>query len=149
MDGVRVFLRARGGEGEPAVFVHGHPTSSEDWVPFLEGTAGSVLAPDLHGWGRSERPGRDRLDTTMSGLSSFFGRFLDVAGVDGYSLVCHDWGVIGLIAAQAHPERLRRLVLVNVVPLLPGYRWHWIARCAWRRGSCASPNVDKQSPPAT
>jgi pimeloyl-ACP methyl ester carboxylesterase len=43
----------------------------------------------------------------------------------------HDWGVVGLAFAQAHPERVDRLVLINTVPLLPGYRWHRIAR-VWR-----------------
>ena len=34
--GVRTFLRRTGGEGPPTVFVHGNPTHSEDWMPFLE-----------------------------------------------------------------------------------------------------------------
>jgi len=46
-------------------------------------------------------------------------------------LVVHDWGVVGLAWAQRFPERVERLVVVNAVPLLPGYRWHRIAR-AWR-----------------
>jgi pimeloyl-ACP methyl ester carboxylesterase len=43
----------------------------------------------------------------------------------------HDWGAVGLIPAQDEPERVRRLVIVNAVPLLPGYRWHRTAR-VWR-----------------
>ena len=133
VDGVRVFVRSTPGEGEPTVFVHGHPTSSADWLPFMERLQGPAIAPDLPGWGRSERPGPSRLDTSMLGLGAFFERFLEAAAIGSYRLVCHDWGVVSLIAAQAHPERLGGLVVINGVPLLPGYRWHWIARYAWRR----------------
>ena len=59
-------------------------------------------------------------------------RFLDALAIEEHSLVVTDWGVVALIAAQRRPERLRRLVLINAVPLLPGYRWHWVARL-WRR----------------
>ena len=52
--------------------------------------------------------------------------------IDEYSLVVHDWGVVGLIAALRRPQQVRRLVVINAVPLLPGYRWHWVARCVWR-----------------
>jgi pimeloyl-ACP methyl ester carboxylesterase len=130
VDGVRTFYRRVGGEGPPAVFLHGHPTHSEDWLPFLERIGGPALAPDLPGWGFSERP--EGFDYSMHGLARFVGRFLDSLEVDECSLVLHDWGVVGLIEAQRRPARVRRLVLMNTVPLLPGYRWHWVARYLWR-----------------
>jgi pimeloyl-ACP methyl ester carboxylesterase len=133
VDGVRTFYRHVAGEGAPVLFVHGNPTHSEDWVPFLERIEGPALALDLPGWGYSERPGTDRFDHSMTGLGAFVGRFLDALDVDRYSLVVHDWGAVGLIAAQQHPERVTRLVVINAVPLLPGYRWHWVARWFWRR----------------
>jgi pimeloyl-ACP methyl ester carboxylesterase len=46
-------------------------------------------------------------------------------------LVMHDWGVVGLAFAQRAPERIERIVAIDTVPLLPGYRWHPIAR-VWR-----------------
>jgi pimeloyl-ACP methyl ester carboxylesterase len=133
VDGIRVFGRRVGGDGVPTVFAHGHPTDSRDWLPFMERLAGPSLAFDMPGWGRSERPGRDRLETSMAGLAGFFARCLEEAGVTEHKLVCHDWGSISLIAAQAAPERVRALVVINAVPLLPGYRWHWLARWFWRR----------------
>lgn len=57
--------------------------------------------------------------------------FLDERGLDEVNLVVHDWGAVGLAWAQAQPERVRRLVVINSVPLLPGYRWHRTARI-WR-----------------
>jgi pimeloyl-ACP methyl ester carboxylesterase len=41
-----------------------------------------------------------------------------------------------LIGAQRRPELIERLVVINSVPLLPGYRWHWIAQLWRRRPSC-------------
>ena len=38
----------------PALYVHGNPTNSDDWLPFLERTGG--IAPDLPGFGRSGKP---------------------------------------------------------------------------------------------
>jgi pimeloyl-ACP methyl ester carboxylesterase len=117
---------AEGGE-PPVLYLHGVPTSSDDWVPFLERTGG--LAPDLPGFGRSGKRGDG--DFTMAGYDRFVEDFLDVAGAERVRLVMHDWGVVGLLWAQRFPERVERLVLVNAVPLLPGYRWHRFAR-AWR-----------------
>ena len=42
-------------------------------------------------------------------------------------------GVVGLVAAQRRPRPVRRLVVINAVPLAAGYRWHWVARYCWRR----------------
>jgi pimeloyl-ACP methyl ester carboxylesterase len=133
VDGVGICVREVGGDGPPVVFAHGSPTDSRDWLPFLERIGRPALAFDLPGWGRSDRPPTGELNYSMHGLARFFGRCLDRLGVDHYSLVAHDWGVVGLLDAIEHPERLERLVSFNVVPPLPGYRWHWIARYAWRR----------------
>lgn len=131
VDGVSAFFRRVHGDGPPVVFVHGNPTHSEDWQPFLERMPGPALAFDLPGWGRSGRPSPSDFDYSMGGLARFTRRFLQRMAVDDYSLVVHDWGAVALIAAQEEPERVRRLAVVNAVPLLPGYRWHRTAR-AWR-----------------
>ena len=130
VDGVRTFYRRVAGSGPPTVFVHGHPTHSEDWLPFLERLDGPAIALDLPGWGYSERPAG--FDYSMDGLARFVGRALDRLEIDECSLVVHDWGSVALIEAQRRPERVRRLVVINAVPLLPGYRWHWVARYLWR-----------------
>lgn len=131
VDGVSTFFRRVAGDGPPTVFVHGNPTNSEDWRPFLERVQGPALAFDLPGWGRSARPSPAEFDYSMDGLARFTSRFLQRMAVDRYSLVIHDWGTVGLIAAQEEPARVRRLVIINAVALLPGYRWHRTA-WAWR-----------------
>jgi pimeloyl-ACP methyl ester carboxylesterase len=131
VDGVSTFFRRIPGEGTPAVFVHGNPTHSEDWQPFLERMTGPALAFDLPGWGRSAKPSVAEFDYSMGALARFVLRFLQRMAVEEYSLMVHDWGGLALIAAQDEPERVQRLVLANAVPLLPGYRWHRLARI-WR-----------------
>ncbi len=131
VDGVSTFFRRVAGEGAPVLFVHGNPTNSGDWLPFLERLERPALALDLPGWGRSERPAPADFDYSMRGLARFVTRFLSRMDIDEYSLVVHDWGAVALIGAQEEPDRVRRLAIVNAVPLLPGYRWHRTARI-WR-----------------
>ncbi len=131
VDGVSTFFRRVQGDGPPAVFVHGNPTHSEDWQPFLEWMEGPALAFDMPGWGRSDHPPAPAFDYSMDGLARFVNRFLQRMAVEDHSLVVHDWGGVALIGAQEHPERIRRLVIINTVALLPGYRWHRTARI-WR-----------------
>ena len=122
-----LFWRSAEGDEPPVLYLHGVPTSSDDWIPFLRRTGG--IAPDLFGFGRSSK--RGDLDFTMPGYDRFVEVFLDHVEAERVRLVVHDWGVVGLLWAQRQPERVDRLVVINAVPLLPGYRWHRVAR-AWR-----------------
>jgi pimeloyl-ACP methyl ester carboxylesterase len=67
----------------------------------------------------------------MAEYDAFIERFLELAGVTRVSLVAHDWGAVGLVFAQRRPELIERLVLINAVTFLPGYRWHRTAKI-WR-----------------
>jgi len=109
------------------LYLHGVPTCSDEWPAFLERTGG--LAPDLPGFGRTGKAAE--LDYTIEGYADFIERFLGEVGVERVSLLVHDWGSVGLAFAQRHPERIARLVVINAVPFLPGYRWHRTARL-WR-----------------
>jgi pimeloyl-ACP methyl ester carboxylesterase len=131
LDGLPVFWREApapaGVASAPALYLHGVPNNSDDWVSFLERTGG--LAPDLPGFGRSGKPGS--LSYTIGEYDGFIERFLEQRELERVSLVVHDWGAVGLAYAQRHPERIERLVIINAVPFLAGYRWHRIARI-WR-----------------
>ena len=126
--GVPLVSRSAPSSTPPVPYLHGVPTSSDDWLAVLARTGG--LAPDLPGFGRSGK--RGDWDYSIAGYDRFLEAFLDHLDVERFSLVAHDWGAVGLALAQRMPERMERLVIVNCVPLLPGYRWHWIAR-VWRR----------------
>jgi pimeloyl-ACP methyl ester carboxylesterase len=123
--GLAVHWRAAG--DAPVLYVHGVPTASWDWEPFLSRSGG--VAPDLPGFGRSAKPAE--FDYSIAGYDRFVEAFAAQAGLERLSLVLHDWGVAALAFAQRFPERIERLVLFTSVPLLPGYRWHRIAR-GWR-----------------
>lgn len=123
-----VFWRSAPTSGVPTLYVHGVPTNSDDWVPFLERAGG--VAPDLPGFGRTGKRGDG--DFTMEGYDRFIEDFLELIGLDGpINLVVHDWGVVGLLWAMRFPERIHRLVVMDTVPIGQVYRWHWIAR-VWR-----------------
>ncbi len=131
LDGIKVFYRHVAGEGTPVVYCHGNPTHGEEWLPLLE-RGGPAIAIDMPGWGRSDRPDPARFDYSMYGLSAFLERCLEELGVERRKLVVHDWGALALIGAQRRPELVEKLVVINAVPLLSGYRWHWVAQL-WRR----------------
>jgi pimeloyl-ACP methyl ester carboxylesterase len=124
--GAPVFYRTAPSPGAaPPLYLHGVPTSSDDWTSLLERTGG--IAPDLIGFGRSGKAGH--LDYTLGGLTEFLERFLADLAVDRIRLVAHDWGAgVGLLFAQRHPERVERLVLCDPLPLTDEYEWHRLAR---------------------
>ena len=112
----------------PVLYVHGVPNGAAMWEPFLARTGG--IAVDLPGFGSSGK--RGDLDASFRALGDFVGTFADHLGLERLRLCVHDWGAVGLLEAMARPERVERLVVIDAVPFLPGYRWHPIAR-QWRR----------------
>ena len=113
--------------GSPVLYVHGVPDEGSMWTPFLKRTGG--LAPDLPGFGSSAKPrhypyGIAQVADQLEGL-------LDHLQIDRFRLVVHDWGGAALALAQRIPDRVERLVIIDALPLLPGYHWHRIAR-VWR-----------------
>lgn len=131
IDHVPVFYRSAGPDraGAPPLYLHDAITSSEDWIAFLERTGG--LAPDLIGFGRSGKGGH--LDYSPSGLTSFVLEFLAALKIEHVRVIGHGWGgAVGLLLAAREPSRVERIVLIDAVPLLPGFSWHGPARM-WRR----------------
>ena len=97
-------------------------------MPFLERAGG--IAADLPGFGRSSK--RGDFDFTIEGYGRWLDRFAEHVGLERVRLVVHDWGAgAGLPWAMRRAERVERLAIVDAVPLLPGYRWHRVAR-VWR-----------------
>lgn len=126
LDDQPVFLRRSEGSGAaPILYLHGLPTSSYDWLGPLE--LGGGIAVDLPGFGRSGK--RGDLDYSLHGHVRFVDRLLDALDLDRVRLCLHDWGAaVGLAWAARQPERVERVVVVNGVPLLGGFRWRGWAR---------------------
>ena len=102
------------GTGDPVVLVHGTPTWSFEWRHLVRALRDGhrCLAPDHLGFGLSDRPAG--ADYSPEAHAARFERWLDAMGLDGYTLVVHDFGgPIALPAAAARPERVRRLVVLN------------------------------------
>ncbi len=126
--GEAVFYRDAPGNGPTVLYLHSVPTSSDDWVEFLE--RGGGLAPDLLGFGRSSKAGN--LVYTLPAYVEFLERFLESVDADDLIVVGHGWGAaVGLSFAQRHPHRVQGLVLIDAVPLLDGFQWPRIVR-RWR-----------------
>ncbi len=127
------------GAGEPVLFVHGTPTWSFEWRHQIAGLAGRwrCIAPDLVGFGRSERP-RD-FPYTPEAHAEQLARFVEALGLERFALVVHDYGgPIGLPLALERPERITRLVLMNT--------WMWSFagdRVMERRGRLAGSAVGR------
>jgi haloalkane dehalogenase len=104
------------GEGAPVVFLHGEPTWSFLWrkvLPPVRDAGFRCLAPDLVGFGRSDKPadiGFYSYDQHVS-LAATLLEDLDLRGA---TMVVHDWGgPIGLRLAVEHPDRIDRLVIMD------------------------------------
>jgi cis-3-alkyl-4-acyloxetan-2-one decarboxylase len=109
------------GSGEPLVMLHGDPTWGYLYRHFITAFSHThrCLVPDHLGMGKSEVP-QDascyRLEQRIAQLESFL-LHLDVHEI---TLVAHDWGgPIGLGFATRHPERIKRLVLLNTWAFAP------------------------------
>ncbi|MFC4495836.1 alpha/beta fold hydrolase [Streptomyces ovatisporus] len=116
VDGVRLAYRDHG-QGEPVVFIHGTPSHSYEWrdvVPHIEVAGFRAVTYDLLGYGLSERP-VDR-DTSVAAQTDLLGHLLDELGIGRANIVAHDiGGAIGQRFALAHPERVRRLMMIDSV----------------------------------
>ena len=120
------------GQGPPVVLLHGWPQTWWEWRHVIPALAEkySVIAPDMRGLGDSSRPlgGYDKR-TIANDIWSLVAERL---GHRSFFLVGHDWGGPTAFAlAAAHPQAVRRLVILDVV--IPGsggdfseggQRWH-------------------------
>ncbi len=117
--------RDLGGAGRsPLVLLHGLLGSSRNWL-----TAGADLAADHHVFALDLRNhGRSPHAATMSypEMSDDVLRWLDRQGLGPVTLVGHSLGgKVAMLTACRHPERIRRLVVVDIAPRdysWPGHR---------------------------
>lgn len=117
---------------EAVVFLHGNPGSADDWVG-LAGVAANVgkraVAFDLPDFGETVAP--DGFEHSVPGYAGFVTQALAELGIERVHLVLHDFGgPIGLYWAAMNADALASVTLIDT-GVLPGYRWHSLARI-WR-----------------
>lgn len=117
-EGLRVHYIDEGPRDAAVTFLclHGQPTWSylyRKMIPVFAGAGHRVVAPDLLGFGRSDKPVDDAIYTFdfHRGMLLSFIRELDLSNI---ALVCQDWGgILGLTLPQDLPARFERLLVMN------------------------------------
>jgi haloalkane dehalogenase len=103
-------------DGAPILCLHGQPSWSylyRKMTPILTAAGYRVIAPDLVGFGRSDKPAQMD-DYSYAGHVDWLTQWLTGLGLSGVTLVCQDWGgLIGLRIVGDLPERFARLVIAN------------------------------------
>lgn len=116
IDGLTIGYEDTGGGGPPVWFMHGEPTWSFLWrkvIGPVREAGYRCIAPDLPGFGRSDKPTDigwytyDRHVEVMAGL-------LEQLDLRDVTMVVHDWGgPIGLRLGVEHPDRIARFVVMD------------------------------------
>lgn len=112
-------------DGSPVLLMHGEPSWSYLYRHFIAPLAAAghrVIAPDLIGFGRSDKPAA-RSDYTYEAHVDWMTQWLTGLDLTNITLFCQDWGgLIGLRLVAAHPGRFARLVIANTgLPIGTGW----------------------------
>ena len=140
---LRVHHVDEGPSDAPAVLLmHGEPSWCflyRTMIPVLVGAGLRALAPDLVGFGRSDKPAH-RADYTYQRHVDWMAAWLDARDVHDATFVGQDWGgLIGLRLVAEHPDRFARVVAANT-SLPTGDRPPGDAFLAWQRFSQETPD---------
>jgi haloalkane dehalogenase len=145
-DGLRVHYVDEGpADAAPVLLLHGEPTWSYLYrkvIPVLVAAGHRVVAPDLVGFGRSDKPS-DPADYSyqreVDWMSEALFEHLDLRAVTFFG---QDWGgLVGLRLVAAEPDRFDRVVVANT-GLPTGDRPPNDAFLAWQRFAATAPTLD-------
>ena len=100
----------------PILMMHGEPSWSylyRHMIPVCAAAGHRVIAPDLIGFGKSDKPTRIE-DYSYQAHMDWMQAFIDGLELDNITLVCQDWGsLLGLRLAAENPDRFRAIVVGN------------------------------------
>lgn len=142
VDGVRIHYVDEGpAKAEPVLMLHGEPSWSylyRKMIPPIAQAGYRAIAPDLVGFGRSDKPAK-REDYTYQRYVDWMRGLIEQLDLRSITLVCQDWGgLIGLRLAAEHEERFARIVAANT-GLPTGDQPMGKAFLAWQRYSQETP----------
>jgi pimeloyl-ACP methyl ester carboxylesterase len=111
------------GSGTPVLLLHGWPDTAYLWrkqIPFLVANGFRVIAPDMRGFGRSDRP-EDAASYALPNAVADAAGILDAVGIEAAHVVGHDWGAaVAWLTAALRPDLVMKLVVLSVPhPLTP------------------------------
>jgi haloalkane dehalogenase len=111
-------------DAAPILLMHGNPTWAylyRKFIPPLVAAGHRVVAVDLVGCGRSDKPAQ-RADYTQARHVDWLSRWLAAVDLRDITLFCQDWGgTLGLHLVAAFPERFDRVIAANTgIPLGEG-----------------------------
>jgi haloalkane dehalogenase/tRNA(adenine34) deaminase len=142
--GLRMARIDEGSADQVALCLHGQPTWSflyRKMAPAFLRAGLRVVAPDLFGFGRSDKPEEEATYTFDFHRNSLM-RLIEQLDLRRITLVCQDWGgLLGLTLPMEYPGRFERLIVMNTslgtgdVPLGEGF-------LAWRAFSNSRPDMD-------
>lgn len=115
-----IFARL-GGNGPPLLLLHGYPQTHVMWHKMAPALAEhfSLVIADLRGYGQSACPKTDADHLTYSkrAMAQDMAEVMTQLGHDTFMVLSHDRGArVGYRLALDHPERVTRLVLIDIVP---------------------------------
>ncbi len=143
--GLRMHYVDAGNKDAPTTFLclHGQPTWAylfRRMLPVFVAPGHRVVAPDLFGFGRSDKPA-DEARYTFDFHRGSLHAFIEALDLHNICLVVQDWGgLLGLTLPMAMPERITRLLIMNTTlaggdePLPPGF-------LAWRDWANKNPDM--------
>lgn len=117
VQGLRIHHVEAGPAGaEPVLMLHGEPTWSflyRKMIPVIADAGYRAIAPDLVGFGRSDKPVRIE-DYSFARHVAWMADWVRRNELQNITLVAQDWGsLIGLRLVAEHPERFSRVVMAN------------------------------------
>lgn len=146
VNGARVHYVDEAGPGRPEATIlalHGEPSWSylyRKMIPLFVGAGYRVVAPDLIGFGRSDKYTEADEYSFHMHYNTVVG-FIEALDLQEITLVCHDWGgLIGLTVAAQHPQRFARLVMMNTF-LPTGEEAVGEGFMAWRNFAARTPDL--------
>lgn len=139
VNGVKIHYRY-GGSGAPLLLLHGYPQTHVMWHAVADELARhfTVIAPDLRGYGDSDKPPADDAHVNHSKrmMAQDIVELMAALDFDTFAILAHDRGArVSHRLALDHPTTVERMVLLDIAPTLTMYEqtdeafarayWHW------------------------